>query len=91
LRGRPKGSRNRRTRALIEAAQAGGQLPLDYMLAVMRDPKAPARRRDEMAKAAAPYLHSKLASIEHSASQDMPVTTAIDVRFIVPKPRPDDP
>ena len=49
---------------MIEAAQSGGELPLDYMLAVMRDPKAPARRRDEMAKAAAPYLHSKLASIE---------------------------
>ena len=62
--GRPKGARNKRTRTLIEAAQAGGELPLDYMLAVMRDPKAAARRRDEMAKAAAPYLHSKLAPIE---------------------------
>ena len=30
--GRPKGSRNRRTRSLIEAAEAGGELPLDYML-----------------------------------------------------------
>ena len=62
--GRPKGSRNKHTRTLIEAAQAGGELPLDYMLSVMRDPRAPARRRDEMAKAAAPYLHSKLAPIE---------------------------
>ena len=62
--GRPKGARNKRTRTLIEAAQAGGELPLDYMLAVMGDPKAAARRRDEMAKAAAPYLHSKLAPIE---------------------------
>jgi hypothetical protein len=88
--GRPKGSRNKRTRALIEAAQAGGELPLDYMLAVMRDPKAPARRRDEMAKAAAPYLHSKLASIEHSGSQDGPFVTGLEVSFVVPKPRPDD-
>ena len=62
--GRPKGSRNKLTRALLEAVQVGGELPLDYMLRVMRDPKAHARRRDEMAKAAAPYLHSKLASIE---------------------------
>ena len=30
--GRPKGSRNKRTRSLIEAAEAGGELPLDYML-----------------------------------------------------------
>ena len=60
LRGRPKGARNNRTRAMIEAAQAGGDLPLDYMLRVMRDPTASAKRRDEMAKAAAPFLHSRL-------------------------------
>ena len=46
--GRPKGARNKRTRTLIEAAQAGGELPLDYMLAVMRDPKASARRREKL-------------------------------------------
>jgi uncharacterized protein DUF5681 len=71
-RGRPKGSRNKRTRALVEASQNGGQLPLDYMLSVMRDPSAAAKRRDEMAKAAAPFLHSKLASIEQHGSADMP-------------------
>jgi hypothetical protein len=81
--GRPKGSRNKRTHTLIEAAQAGGQLPLDYMLAVMRDPKAPARRRDEMAKAAAPYLHSKLASIEQHGSDDMPpIETHLRISFV---------
>jgi len=48
--GRPKGSRNKRTRSLIEAAEAGGELPLDYMLRTMRDPAASAKRRDEMAK-----------------------------------------
>jgi len=30
------------------------------MLAVMRDPNEPPERRDEMAKAAAPYVHPKL-------------------------------
>ena len=83
--GRPKGSRNKRTRTLIEAAQAGGQLPLDYMLTVMRDPKAPTKRRDEMAKAAAPYLHSRLASIEqHGADDKPPVQTRIRVSFVNP-------
>lgn len=84
-RGRPRGSLNKRTRALIEAAKAGGQLPLDYMLAVMRDPKAPARRRDDMAKAAAPYLHSKLSSIEQHGSDDMPpVMNHIRISFVKP-------
>jgi hypothetical protein len=35
-------------------------LPLDHMLAVMRDPAADQKRRDAMAMAAAPYLHPKL-------------------------------
>jgi phage terminase small subunit len=34
-------------------------LPLAYMLEVMNDPSADARRRDTMAVAAAPYLHPK--------------------------------
>jgi len=40
--------------------------PLDYnMIRIMPDESAPAERRDEMAKAAAPYVHPKLAAIEH--------------------------
>jgi hypothetical protein len=88
--GRPKGSRNKRTKALLEAAQSGGELPLDYMLRVMRDPSAAEKRRDEMAKAAAPYVHAKLSSIEHSPLQGEPKVTGIEVTFVVPKPRPDD-
>jgi hypothetical protein len=88
--GRPMGSRNKRTKALIEAAQVGGEMPLDYMLRVMRDPNARAKRRDEMAKAAAPYVHSKLASIENPGPQGKPHVTGIEVSFVVPKRRPDD-
>ena len=89
-RGRPRGSRNKRTRALLESVTASGETPLDYMLRVMRDPNAPAKRRDEMAKAAAPFLHSKLASIENLGPPKEPVTTGITVEFVVPKRRPDD-
>ena len=35
------------------------------MLQVMRDEEAETSRRDEMAKAAAPFLHSRLAAVEH--------------------------
>src|SRR6516162_1136603 len=35
--------------------------PLEYMLGVMRDAGADWKRRDEMAKAAAPYCHRKMA------------------------------
>lgn len=33
--------------------------PLEYMLAVMNDPKADRTRRDRMATAAAPYIHGR--------------------------------
>ena len=59
--GRPKYSRNKRTQAAIDKAAAGGEMPLDYMLRVMRDPKAKQSRRDHMAQAALPYLHARLA------------------------------
>ena|SRR2546426_10464643 len=61
-RGRPRGARNKRTSANLEVAKAGGELPLDYMLRVMRDPKVSNSRRDEMARTAAPYLHPRLAA-----------------------------
>ena len=47
----------------------GTELPLDYMLRVMRDTTASATRRDEMARAAAPYLHAKALSDEIDAQR----------------------
>jgi hypothetical protein len=69
-RGRPKGARNKRTQVTIEGAKAGGELPLDYMLRIMRDPKASNTRRDEMARTAAPYLHPKITAITYTPPQD---------------------
>ena len=66
--GRQKGSRNRATEEARAAARATGVLPLDYMLSVMRDPDAVQKRREAMAMAAAPYLHSKLSAIEAKLS-----------------------
>ena len=58
--GRKKGIPNKTNKAVREKAAATGILPLEYMLKIMRNEKAPVERRDEMAKAAAPYLHSKM-------------------------------
>jgi hypothetical protein len=41
----------------IDDSGAVGIMPLDYMLAVVRDPTAAQCRRDRMAIAAAPYCH----------------------------------
>jgi hypothetical protein len=66
--GRPKGSRNKFSKLQAERAYATGETPLEYMLAVMRNPRASSRRRDEMARAAAPYVHPKLQAILASTS-----------------------
>jgi hypothetical protein len=59
--GRPKGSQNRKTAEFRAEIAASGELPLDYMLRVMRDPTTEPPRRDAMAKAAAPFVHRPLA------------------------------
>src|SRR6516165_76143 len=62
--GRKKGTPNKRTSVLAaktEAAVAGseGEMPLDYMIRVMRDPTTEPHRRDAMGKAAAPYVQRR--------------------------------
>ena len=90
-RGRPKGSRNKRTRALLEAAEAGGEMPLDFLLRLMRDPQASMARRLEAAKAAAPFLHPRLNSIDHKVTGEAGAETpAIQVTFVRPPKYEDD-
>jgi len=53
------------TAKLAQEMRALGALtPLDYILAVMRDPKAEPERRDKMALAAVPFFHPKLNAID---------------------------
>jgi hypothetical protein len=68
--GRPKGATSFRTRALFEAAASGGEMPIAYMLRVMRDDTAPDLRRDAMAKAAAAYLYSKLSLVQDDEPEE---------------------
>jgi len=84
-RGRPRGSLNKRTRALLEAAEAGGEMPLDFLLRLMRDPREPKSKRLEAAKAAAPFCHPKLSAVEAklSSTQEAP-RVSIAVSFVDP-------
>jgi hypothetical protein len=68
----------------LEAAAANGEMPLDYMLRVMRDPTAEAGRRDEMAKAAAPYLHARIQPMPHTATyEDGDIVPVINTTIII--------
>lgn len=62
--GRPKGAKSKLTEKAIERAGATGELPLEFMLRVMRDEGEAFDVRFDAAKAAAPYMHARLASVE---------------------------
>ena len=54
------------------------QTPLAYMLSVMRDPEADSKRRDDMAKTAAPYVHPRLSSVDHGGEVTVTHEQALD-------------
>ena len=55
-----------------------GVTPLSYMLSVLSDEGADVKRRDDMAKAAAPYIHPRLASLDHSGQLSLSHEEALD-------------
>ena len=88
--GRQKGTLNRATAEARAAAEATGILPLAYMLSVMRDSTADAKRRDAMAMAAAPYLHPKVSPVEAKLNEpERSEPSEIRVTFVRPRPRDD--
>lgn len=75
--GRKRGGKNRKTREIADRAAAEGITPLEYMLKVLRDDDMDAARRDDMAKAAAPYMHPRLASVEHGGKDGSPIVVKV--------------
>jgi hypothetical protein len=64
--GRKKGSHNKRTAELQACIRASGLDPLQFLIQIMRSPKAPLEMRIDCATRAAPYLHPRLTAVEHS-------------------------
>lgn len=64
--GRKPGATTRMNEEARKAAAEGGIMPLDYMLTILRDEDQEAAIRMDAAKAAAPYVHAKLANVEHT-------------------------
>lgn len=81
--GRKPGSATTKTREVADKAAAAGITPLEYMLKVMRTPPKAGLKgsawvsavmlRFEAAKAAAPYMHPRLAAVEHTGKGGGPV------------------
>lgn len=66
--GRKKGVPNKRTAEVQAAVEASGITPLEFMLKIMRSETVDEMARFEAAKAAAPYVHARLASIDMKAN-----------------------
>ena len=89
--GRKPGSATKRTREIADKAAESGLTPLEYMLEVMRRPSdhedekiqlAREAMRFEAAKAAAPYVHPRLAAIEHTGEDGGPMKASLEVSFV---------
>lgn len=89
--GRPPGSAAKKTRAIADKAAEEGLTPLEYMLEVMRresdheDPRVQVAReamRFEAAKAAAPYMHPRLAAITHTGKDGAALFEKILVEIV---------
>ncbi len=50
---------------------ATGLMPLDFLISIMRDAGADESKRIDAAKAAAPYVHARLAAVEHSGEMTL--------------------
>lgn len=80
--GRPAGAIAKKTKELVEKIEASGLTPLDYMLNILRDESMDTESRFEAAKAAAPYVHPKLASVEHKGDADNPLQTISRIEIV---------
>lgn len=84
--GRKPGALNKATAAAREKAEAEGIMPLDFMLKIMRDEDATRAERMDMAKAAAPYVHARLSSIEAKVEADVSARVeGVDWNVVDPK------
>jgi hypothetical protein len=80
--GRKPNTPNKATQKRQEEVAASGLTPLDYMLSVLRNDLEPPEMRFEAAKAAAPYVHPKLSSIESSGKDGGPIKTVTTIELV---------
>lgn len=76
--GRKAGSATERTRQIANDAAKEGITPLEYMLSMLRNETETPANRMWAAEKAAPFVHPKLAAIEHSGEMKLTHEAALD-------------
>lgn len=82
--GRKPGTANVKTREIANKALEQGITPLEVMLNAMRDAYNKAEYKDAAAyaKDAAPYVHPRLAAVEHAGPGGGPIQHSVEVLFV---------
>ena len=80
--GRKKGTANKLSEIAVMRAAESGEMPLDYMLAIMRNPDMSDNMRFAAAQAAAPYCHSRRTVVAGDENNPLMVVGRIE-RVIV--------
>jgi len=78
--GRKPGAATAMNEEARKKALEGGMSPLEYLLSVMRDQRQTAAFRLDAAKAAAPYVHARLANVAVAGEIDSKITVNINKR-----------
>lgn len=81
--GRKQGSATKKTREIADKALADGITPLEYMLGLLRDERLSGDIRFEAAKAAAPFVHPRLSSVEARVDADVSLRPNL-IEFVAP-------
>lgn len=76
--GRKAGTATKLNQDARQKALDGGVSPLEYMLGLLRDETLDRDTRLDAAKSAAPYLHARLAAVEHSGGMTLLHEDALD-------------
>jgi hypothetical protein len=74
-----------RTQEIVAKAASQGLMPLEYMLAVLRDESQPHDERFKAAINAAPYMHPRLASTELKGDPAHPIETVSRIELVAPE------
>lgn len=77
--GRKAGSKTKKTAEIAVRAAEQGLTPLEFMLNILRDETQPSHDRFEAAKAAAPFVHPRLAAVEIAGALTLKQEEAVDL------------
>jgi hypothetical protein len=72
--GRKVGSKLQKSAAIAHRLAEDGQTPLDFIVGLMRDESQPIDLRLDCAKAAAPYIHPRLAMVHNKIEGESELT-----------------